>query len=272
MPSGFSILLWRDPKSRITLRNFQFYHNKQPLDYMLDDQVHVHGTAVTTIALQEFEKETGRTKPKPMIMVLKVLDERGKGNIFSLSCGLSYAVQKKATLVNASLGYYGLEQPDLILLHYVDLTNKVTPLPIPILAAAGNTRGIHNPSLLCNAAPDSNQLTVNRTFYPATFSKGIPNVISITTIQNASKGCFFQNYSNEFVNVGVANGSGNHCCKFIVPFQTFGYEGSSFATPFISGKLMACLMEGRTLQNCRDQWRPSTPGLLTKDGKFVPNP
>src|SRR5450432_321193 len=96
--TGFNKLLWNDPGSKITLRNFQFYHNMQPLDYMLDDNAHVHGTAVTTIALQEFEKAAGNDKPKPSIMVLKVLDEQGKGSIFSVSCGLSYAVQKQATL------------------------------------------------------------------------------------------------------------------------------------------------------------------------------
>jgi hypothetical protein len=271
--TSFNALLWNDPGSKTTLRNFQFYHNRQPLDYMLDDDAHVHGTAVTTIALQEFEKAAGISKPKPKIMVLKVLDELGKGNTFSVSCGLSYAVQKQATLVNASLGYYSLGQVDTILLHYVRLCNDANPAPIPILAAAGNTMDPHNANFLCNTGPNGNELTKAKTFHPASFSKSIPNVISVTTIQNATTPCFYQNYSNEYVNVGVANGSGARCCKFIVPFESFGYEGSSFATPFVSGKIMACLMEGRTLQNCRDQWStaPPGPGLVTKGGKFEPN-
>ena len=66
---------------------------------------------------------------------------RGKGNTFSVSCGLSYAVQKQATLVNASLGYYSHGQVDPILLHYVRLCNDANPDPIPILAAAGNIAG-----------------------------------------------------------------------------------------------------------------------------------
>ena len=275
-PPGFDKLLWTDPKSRITLRNFQFYHNHRPLDYMLDDDAHLHGTAVISVALQEFERAPGNpNNPKPMIMVLKVLDERGHGNTFSVSCGLSYAIQKKATLVNASLGYYSHGIPDSILLHYVRLCNVAKPASIPILAAAGNTPGKHDASFLCNPAPSRNKLTKINTFDPASFSKQFPNVISVTTLQNDSTPCFYQNYSNEYVNVGVANGSGASCCKFAVPFLPFGYEGSSFATPFISGKMMACLMEGSTLQNCREQWSTATPvgtATVTKDGKFVPNP
>jgi hypothetical protein len=38
---------------------------------------------------------------------------------------------------------------------------------------------------------------------------------------------------------------------------------------------MACLMEGLTLTQCRDQWQtaPALPGskLTTKGGKFEPN-
>ncbi len=272
--TGFNKLLWTDPKSKITLRNFQFYHNNRPLDYMLDDDAHVHGTAVISVALQEFESVAGINNPKPQIMILKVLDERGQGNTFSVSCGLSYAIQKKATLVNASLGYYSQGHPDSILLHYVRLCNDAQPASIPILAAAGNTPGKHFRGFLCNPAPKTNELTSTKTFDPASFSKQLPNVISVTTLQNATKACFYQNYSNDYVNVGVANGSGASCCKFAVPFLPFGYEGSSFATPFISGKMMACLMEGRTPQSCREQWSTAPVGspTVTKDGKFVPNP
>ena len=271
--SGFNDLLWSDPDSNITIRNFQFYHNMQPPDYSMDDNAHIHGTAVTTIALQEFEKAAGSDKPKPSIMVLKVLDEEGKGNTFSVSCGLSYAVQKKATLVNASLGYYSRGKADAILLHYVGLCNSARPVPIPILAAAGNVRGVHNANSLCNTGNNGNELTKLNTFDPASFSKSIPNVISITTIQNPKTPCFYQNYSSGYVNVGVVNGTGPNCCKFPVPFLPFGYEGSSFATPFVSGKMMACMMDGGTQTSCRYQWStaPSGTATITRDGKYLPN-
>jgi Subtilase family len=272
--TDFNELLWRDPESKITIRNFQFYHNNQPLEYSMDDDAHVHGTAVTTIALQEFERASGNSSnPKPMIMVLKVLDELGQGNTFSVSCGLSYAVQKKATLVNASLGYYSKGHVDPILLHYVRLCNDARPVPIPILAAAGNVRGLHNANYLCNTGNNDNKLTKLNTFHPASFSQSIPNVISVTTIQNPKTPCFYQNYSNEYVNVGVANGTGPYCCKFRVPFRSFGYEGSSFATPFVSGKIMACLMAGGTMPSCRQQWSTAPVGTatVTKGGKYVPN-
>ena len=271
--TNFNDLIWQDPGSKTTLRNFQFFHNNLPLDYMLDDEMHIHGTAVTTIALQEFEKAAGPNKPKPRIMVLKVLDEENRGNIFSVSCALSYAFQKQATLVNASLGYYSRGREDPILLHYVRQCNDANPVPIPILAAAGNTQSVHNQSQLCNIGNTINELSTIKTFDPASFNNRIPNVISVTTLHNETTSCFYQNYSKDFVTVGVVNGSGASCCKFILPFFTFGYEGSSFATPFISGQIMACLVDGRTLQNCRDQWSTAPAGsrIVTKGGKFVPN-
>jgi Subtilase family len=267
----FIKLLWKDPGPNPTYRNFQWYHNHKPFEYMLDDQVHVHGTAVTAIALLEFEKIAGPAKPKPRIMVLKVLDELGQGSTFSVSCALSYTVQKQATLVNASLGYYSNGQADSILLHYVHLLNDTKPIPIPLVAAAGNIQGTHNASQLCVVRKNGNELTKVNTFDPASFSKSIPNVITVTTLQNEKIPCFYQNYSNEYVDVGVANGNGASCCKFTVPFESFGYEGSSFATPFISGKFMACLMAGGTVTSCRGQWTTSS-GTVTKGGKFVPNP
>ena len=136
-------LLWVDPNSNRTLRNFQWFHNLQPLDYMNDDDIHKHGTAVTSIALKSFEKKGSPSQPKPRIMVLKVLNENSRGNTFTISCALSYAAQKHATLINASLGYYSLGVEDSILLNYVNLCGNATPVPIPILAAAGNIPGKH---------------------------------------------------------------------------------------------------------------------------------
>jgi hypothetical protein len=269
----FNGLLWEDPGSKLTLRNFQFYHNRLPLDYMEDDDAQLHGTAVTTVALMEFEKATVNSKPLPRIMVLKVLDETGLGNSFSTSCALSYIAQKKATLINASLGYYSNGIVDPILLHYVDLcSNKKS---IPMLAAAGNTPGRHNPADICGPKDNARELTKANTFDPASYSTKFPNVISVTTLKNSTTPCRLQNFSVTYVSVGVVNDNSLSCCKFLVPFLNAGYEGSSFATPFVSGKIMACLTENSaTLASCEMQWRvvpAGGPVPVTKGGKYIDN-
>jgi hypothetical protein len=78
------------------------------------------------------------------------------------------------------------------------------------------------------------------------------------------------------VNVGVVNNMSSSCCRFSVSFMPFGYEGSSFATPFVSGNMMSCLMQpggANTLQNCMNQWStiPTDQIPVTVGGKFIDN-
>jgi len=271
----FHGLLWNDPDSNVTIRNFQWFHNGFPLNYMLDDDKQKHGTAVTAVALKSFEKSGKPTSPKPRIMVLKVLNENSRGSTFTISCGLSYAAQKHATLVNASLGYYSHGIVDSVLRHYVALCNSASPTPLPILAAAGNIPVEHIPGSLCNTPNSGNELNESRTFHPGSFSLNFPNVISVTTLHEGNTACFYQNYSSTYVNVGVVN-SKPSCCKFPVSFSpTAGYEGSSFATPFASGQIMACLMQspGATISSCKSQWSTIPAGQVpvTVGGKFIDN-
>jgi hypothetical protein len=240
---------------------------------MQDDDAHLHGTAVTTVALTEFEKVSNNDKPLPRVMVLKVLDERGLGSGFSVSCALSYVAQEKATLINASLGYYSKGVVDSILLHYVELCTKKES--IPMLAAAGNKHGIHNPGAYCGPKDNARQLTDKNTFDPASYSFKNSNVISVTTLNSPSKPCHFQNFSKDYVDVGVVNNSTTNCCTFSVPFLNRGYEGSSFATPFVSGNIMACLTgSGATLASCQLTWSAISDGStpVTRGGKFINNP
>jgi hypothetical protein len=242
---------------------------------MEDDDKHKHGTAVTAVALKSFEKPNGSNAPKPRIMVLKVLNENSRGTTFTISCGLSYAAKKHATLVNASLGYYSNGIADSVLRHYVSLCNSASPTPIPILAAAGNIPGDHLSGSLCMNAHPENELNGHRTFHPGSFSLEFPNVICVTTLREENSACFYQNFSSTYVTVGVLNNRSN-CCIFPVSFSSIRYyEGSSFATPFASGNIMACLMQtpGATISSCKGQWStiPAGQTPVTVGGKFIDN-
>jgi hypothetical protein len=268
----FQNLLWSDAAGQ-NIRNFIFYLNSRSLDYFWDDDKFKHGTAVTTLALQALESFNEKNHVKPRVMVLKVLDANRKGSTFSVSCATSYAIQHHATLINESLGYYGVT--DSILLKYTDRTVSQSRTPITVFAAAGNLLERHFRDQLCFAPGKGNQLDSPRLFFPACFSVSHPNIITVTGLSNLSTACFYQNYSATYVNVGVVtNPGGSNCCKFKVPFNASGYEGSSFATPVLTGKIMGCLLSnsGNTVQSCLEIIAPVPipipPNPITKQGRF----
>jgi hypothetical protein len=218
-------LLWHD-NTQPTIANFLV--SPANLQNGFDDHNEKHGTAVAALILDNLK--TAKTYPR--FMVLKVLNHNKQGTTFSVSCALSYAIQKHITLVNASLGYYG--KVDSILRKYIIRAKGIT-----ILAAAGNTSGPHGGPLCGHGT--SNKLGGTKFFYPACFSKNLSNVITVTSISNHSTDCKFQNFSPKFVSIGVLN-TKKSCCKFSVPFLEAEYEGTSFATPIVTGMMMTKLI------------------------------
>jgi subtilisin family serine protease len=223
-PTGtIASLFWRDPAT--SFNNFLVGAN--PHDYR-DDNRGRHGTAVAALALRQFEHEK-----LPALMILKVLDNHGVGSVFTLSCALSYTAQNGAQVINTSLGYYG--KKDKVLGHYV---KKNTDINQYLVTAAGNTAAPHNSANLCPASLNGDGLLSDaRQFFPACYSEnGEPKqVVTVTGISSLTTACFYQNYSNKFVSIGVLNRPTN-CCFYNLPFL-MGIEGSSFATPIVAGKI-----------------------------------
>lgn len=235
-------LLWKSTTQEATMYNFL---PRQNLYNFKDDHKSRHGTVVTAIALKALS--TGGTGTQyPKIMILKALDSNKRGSIFSVSCALSYARKNKATVVNASLGYYG--KADSVLLHYIQLCKSNAGRPILIFAAAGNTPMSGNLTNNCTSPGTGNQLTTTRTFFPASWSPQLKHVITVTGLNIWGGSCYFQNYSKKFVTLGVSNrksGQGRMqggCCSYKVPFRDNYYTGSSFATPVACGMLMRYML------------------------------
>lgn len=247
--NGFKGLLWNDPAGA-TLRNFLRYQNHRDPDYYFDDDTTKHGSAVTSTALDVIRKTNFPASTLPSIMVLKVLDSSGTGSSFSVSCALSYARQKKASVINASLGYFGEGEKDSVLRHYVQLCSQANPDPIPIMAAAGNVPGPHlagqyNKPVILNGS-NQNLLTDGHLFFPGCYSLDFSNVFCVTGLENVDSPCFYQNYSPTYVSLGVVtNPSSPNCCISGVNFYgkpLAGYDGTSFAAPVFSGQVMAKLL------------------------------
>ena len=72
-------------------------------------------------------------------------------------------------------------------------------------------------------------------------------VISVTGLRQQDAPCYYQNFSSEYVTVGVINQIvDTNCCVFTLPFfkNNIALEGTSFATPVVSGRLAHALMNG----------------------------
>ncbi|HEY6901302.1 MAG TPA: S8 family serine peptidase, partial [Puia sp.] len=209
-----------------------------------------HGSAVTAIALRAFYEQCGSTKMLPRIMAVKALDDHGYGSTFSISCGLSYAMRHKATLINASLGYWGKQ--DSVLSYYLERCKQQN---IPVIAAAGNDTLRHEGPLCFDSVRLNTLLSANPNymFYPACLSTDSRySVITVTGMSSSLKPCRFQFYSPTFVDIGVVTQDplpgfnsvstfpADICCGFRLPFinNSYALDGSSFATPVISGQIL----------------------------------
>jgi hypothetical protein len=207
-------------------------------------------------------------------MVLKVLDKHGLGSSFDVSCALSYANQRNANVINLSLGYIGA--PDSILNHYSGLSFRPNRnYSVPIIAAAGNTEGTHDLGKVCDLSGNGlSQLPSPELFYPACFD--LANIMSVTGLAKNSMHCFYQNYSKEYITLGVVNQLPKPCCGFRISFFPNQIrEGSSFAAPVVSGKVMTYILSNG-MQTSPNQYllgiNPSfDPGSnrFTKKGAYI---
>jgi subtilisin family serine protease len=230
-------LVWRDPSAKPTLYNFLV--DADPSQMKDDETSFMHGTSVTYISL------LAGSANYPRIMALKALDSLGRGSVFTVSCAMSYALQNKVNMINASLGYSGNE--DTILRRYF---KRADSMKIPVIVAAGNdTSRDHNDSLLCqDIINHSDSLDKSNPFYPAFFSEQMHNVISVTGVNSDTLPCYYQNFSRRHIDIGVwilatSKRSAVSCCSFFIPYLKGGeyVEGSSFSTPIVSGTLMNIL-------------------------------
>jgi hypothetical protein len=206
-----------------------------------------HGSAVAAIALNSFYAASAKDgKPRlPRLMVLRALDGTGMGNTFSVSCAMSYAIRHRVKLINASLGYWNAENN--VINHYLQLSARHQ---IPVIAAAGNDPRQHTEGLCDQGINWHNRLRPGNMFYPACQSIDSQYcVVSVTGLSSPQHPCRYQNFSSRYVSVGVVNtDSSNSCCGFSLSFINKNYQldGSSFATPVISGELgYQIMLKGR---------------------------
>jgi hypothetical protein len=262
-------LLWQEATGNSTLFNVVL---GEP-NILMDQGPVFHGTAATAITLKTIQ--SSRPDRVPHIMSIRAFDEDERGSIYTASCAMSYAIKNQADYINASWGYYGHE--DLILKNYL---LKADSHSIRIIAAAGNTPGPHERPNICRTDQnDQNDLdrlvTHDSLFYPACFAPIIPNLVSVTQLRRPSppfsiRPCYYQNFSPNYITVGVMDKSARLCCTFDISFLQYAIEGSSFATPAMSGILISGMDPGdmviKQYINVRAEHTPAP--FVTSNGNY----
>lgn len=160
--------------------------------------------------------------PDARILPIRVLDDEGTGRTFALARGIRHALEQGADVINLSLGltqHTYLIQDEVLLAADQD---------VPIVAAAGN--------LAAEAPP----------YYPAMD----PQALSIAALDSSDVKAPFSNWHRS-VDLS-APGVG-----ILAPYHDGGYaigEGTSFATPFVSGQVALILeaMPGLRLHRLQD--------------------
>ncbi|PRY85131.1 S8 family peptidase [Mongoliibacter ruber] len=204
-----------------------------------DNTSYKHGTLVNLYILEQLYANSANV---PRILNVKVLNEDNKGTLFSLVCGVHYAVFQGASIINTSLGFYDSTE-------YSQFTNGRHP----IMHYLHNTYANEGKILFVTAAGNEvkDQGTVRNLeenpFYPAVLSENekvkINNVISVTT--SDIQGNYVspkQNYSPRHVDVAIRSDFDDNF-GFALPFSLRGEQqemiGSSFATAIFTGKIAA---------------------------------
>jgi hypothetical protein len=238
-----------------------------------DDSRGLHGSKVTQFIIDQARQYAAAKQPATdaiNILPVKVFDSNGKGKLYNILCGISYAANSGAKIINASFGFYEYadtpaNRSAAVLLqehlaHYLPKNN------ILMIAAAGNDNP-HEDTLYRNITGNpflNPRDLIANPFYPAWLVEDpeLRNNLLVVTTVNSKKDSVspLQNFSDLIVDIGVncdavADSAGIVYYIFRDPIFTQPYPGTdsngnsvyylhtvtgtSFATPIVTGKIAA---------------------------------
>ena len=181
-------------------------------EQLRDSEVVGHGTHVAGIV--------DLVAPKAKIMPLRVLDRKGRGNVFDIAQAISFASANGADVINLSLG---TPAPTLLGL---GLTGPPRLLQEEVEAA------IDGGAVVVAAAGNSGNEVQN---YPAAQQERLitsDGILAVTSVNREEKKSSFANYGTW---VDVSAPGENILSTY--PVSTYAYwSGTSMATPFVAGQ------------------------------------
>jgi thermitase len=172
-----------------------------------------HGTAIASIIAGSKPNQLGLS-PAVSLLSMRVLDEKGEGNSFTVAQGIIEATDRGANVINLSLGGAGRSE---VMKNAVDYAHENGVL---IVAAVGNEG-------------------VGEVSYPAKFE----NVIGVSSVDANGRQSSFANYGDGVdiaaPGVGVYTAWENE--------EMVAFSGTSVATAFISGALASEISKNPSL-------------------------
>lgn len=175
-----------------------------------------HGTHVAGIVASKIPQNDIDLK----IMNLKVLELR-RASLFDAVCGIQYAIDKKADIINLSWGYYSKNESPILKNVLVESHSK----KIIIVTSAGND----NMNVDCCLHWPS-----NFTAYP-----DLDNVLSIAALADTDGGTNFviADYSNFGLFSVDLSAAGTNILSAYPPNIQEALSGTSMAAPAVAGEL-----------------------------------
>lgn len=193
--------MWESPRTSTCYPNddkgwnFVHFNDTDKQDKPFDD--HGHGTHVAGIVVQQWEQFRQLSETtidgccNLKLLPVKTHDFHGLGKLFDVSCGIVYAAEMGADVINASWGFTAVQDPDDGILHYaIDYAND-EDRNVLLVTSAGNT-GVNID------APVGAPTTPN---YPSNYN--LNNIVTVAALDSADVRWPFSNFSPTTVHYAV---------------------------------------------------------------------
>ncbi len=178
-----------------------------------DDDINKHGTVVSYVIHKELtERGIGH-----QILPVKTIDKKGNSTFFDTFCGLKYAIERDADVINMSFGWTGYNEEVNELFANLIATTKTT-----FVASAGNRN-------------EDNDILPH---YPSNFQNN--NLISVAASKfEQADAAGYTNYGENTVDFYAI---GNKISFPLTTPNTFiNFKGTSFAAPLVSARVAELL-------------------------------
>ncbi len=228
--------LWLDPDQTTCYPNdwqgWNFVHRHDPTKQNKPFDDHSHGSHVAGILIQEWEQFRAANMAIDGCCQLKILpvkthDFHGLGKLFDVSCGIVYAAEMGAEVINASWGFTAVQDPDGGILHNVIEAANDDGRSVMVITSAGN-------SMADISDPPDAPTTPN---YPSNYN--LDNIITVAALGEGSNIWPESNFSAERVhiaapgeNIGSIIPPGT---SLIDPTAVWAFkDGTSMASPVVA--------------------------------------
>jgi hypothetical protein len=213
--------------------NSPFFQNRP-----FDD--HGHGSHVAGIVIQQWEELMANAPVDDCcqlrILPVKTHDFHGLGKLFDVSCGIIYATEMGADVINASWGFTAVQDTSSGILHYAIEYASLSPKEVLVVTSAGNSN-------VDIDAPLGDPATPN---YPSNYF--LDNIVTVAAMDALNDRWSFSNFSTTKVdfaapgeNIGSIIPIGTDVGNPISVWQN--KSGTSMSAPVIAAYagLLSCM-------------------------------